>query len=253
MVASVVPPIVNSSVSNSTTFRYGAGFSTMLGERDRRRGGPPRAGGTARTRFVRVMATSEAAKKPDQHDREHDDERAREPVGGWSRRRAPRCSAPAAPTSRPLGVVLVVVAEQVQDAVHDQQAELGLGIRGCSARRPPGRSRRRRAAVCRPHPRRPAGSDSTSVGPGLVHVANVQVLHLGLVDEARRDSSASSTPSPASVAARRAPASAGLIDRGGPDGSQISTVGGRGRRFVRVAHVASTVVDRAVAADRKRP
>ena len=60
-VAIVVPPIVASSVSRSTTFRYGAGFSAILREGRRASATLLDAGGSARTRFVRVIATSVAA------------------------------------------------------------------------------------------------------------------------------------------------------------------------------------------------
>ena len=75
----VEPPIVNSRVRNRTTFRYGAGFSTMRasGIEPRR---PSSRSRTARTRFVRVIATSEAAKNPTSaiESTTHED---REPIG----------------------------------------------------------------------------------------------------------------------------------------------------------------------------
>jgi hypothetical protein len=86
-VAIVEPPIVNSSVRNSTTFRYGAGLSTIrFSCVEPRRFSSSRR--TARTRFIRVIATSEAARNP-VTTIDTDDDEDRDPIGGGHGARTP--------------------------------------------------------------------------------------------------------------------------------------------------------------------
>ena len=88
----------------------------------------------------------------------------------------------------------VVVAEHVQDAVHDEQRQLVIDAaavrRAPRPRRPPGTRRRRRGAPGRRRRARrrswstaSSGNDSTSVGPVAAHVFGVQAGDLVRIDE----------------------------------------------------------------------
>ena len=143
---------------------------------------PSSTSGSARTRFVRVIATSVAAMNATTRI-----SRTMiadlEPVGRRHGTRTPLYRSCRAHISARSAVVLVVVAEHVQHAVDEQQAELACRIVRVVRRR---HRRRDHHVAEQPHA---ASSilverERQDVGRAvLVHVADVEVGHLGLVDE----------------------------------------------------------------------